>query len=154
MSDIPPIIKRVILRATPEALFDAYTDPDHLEKWFAASARIDLKPNSAWRYEWPGGLAAEGRVIETDRPNRFVWSWEKSISPDPDGGEQVYESETVNTYLFEAVDAGTQFTIDERYHESQEVRDMSEGGIDEMLRMLKAYVEDGTVVDWTQAPAS
>jgi uncharacterized protein YndB with AHSA1/START domain len=148
---IAPIIKTTTLAATPEALFDAYTDPEQLEKWFAVSATIDLRENGAWRYEFGGGLAAEGRVLEAVRPGRFVWTWEKSITPDQDGVEQVYESEVVNTYTFEAVDGGTQFTIEETHHASQEVRDMSEGGIDEMLTTLKAFVEDGIGIDQAQA---
>lgn len=152
MSNVPLIIRETIVKATPEALFDAYTDPKHLEKWFARSATIDLRANGAWRYEFGGGLAAEGHILEADRPGRLVWSWEKSITPDPDGMDQVFESDVINTYVFEAVSGGTRFTIEERNHESQEIRDMSEGGIDEMLRTLKAYVEDGVAIDWTQAP--
>ena len=152
MSDVPPIIKTVTLNATPEAVFDAYTDPEHLEKWFAQKATIDLGVDGAWRYEFGGGLAAEGRVLEAVRPERFVWTWEKSISPDQGGGQQVFESEVTNTYRFEAIDGGTRFTIEESNHASQDVRDMSEGGIDQMIQTLRAYLEDGTVVDMTQMP--
>lgn len=151
MSDIEPIIKEATFTATPEALFDAYTDPSHLEKWFAQSATIDLSENGAWRYEFGGGLAAEGRVLEAVRPDRFVWTWEKSITPNQDGVEQAYESNVVNTYVFEAVEGGTRFMIDERNHASQEVRDMSEGGIDQMLQTLRTYLEEGTVVNEAQS---
>lgn len=146
MTNIPPITKAIDLRATPEAVFDAYTDPAHLEKWFAQKATIDLGENGAWRYEFGGGLAAEGRVLEAVRPERFIWTWEKSIT-----GEQVFESDVVNTYTFEPVEGGTRFTIEERNHASQDVRDMSEGGIDQMLGTVRTYVEDGTGVAWPQA---
>ena len=143
MTDIPPILKTAELKASPDALFDAYTAPEHLEKWFAQKATIDLSENGTWRYEFGSGLAAEGRVLEASRPHRFVWIWETSISPDPDGGEQVFESEVVNTYTFEAIEGGTRFTIEESNHATREVRDMSEGGIEQMLQTLRAYVEDG-----------
>jgi uncharacterized protein YndB with AHSA1/START domain len=152
MSNVDSIIKDAILKATPEALFDAYTNPEHLEKWFAVSATIDLSENGAWRYEFGGGLAAEGRVIEAVRPERFVWTWEKSITPDEQGVEHVYESDVLITYTFEAVDSGTRFTIEERNHASQEIRDMNVAGVEGMLKTLKAYVEDGVVLDATQTP--
>jgi uncharacterized protein YndB with AHSA1/START domain len=150
-NDISPIVRKTVLKATTESLFDAYTDPAHLEKWFARSATIDLRENGAWRYDFGGGLAAEGRVLEAARPGRFVWTWEKSITPDQDGVEQVFASDVVNTYTFEAVADGTLFTIEERNHASLEIRDMSEGGIDQMLGTLKAFVKDGMEVDWAQA---
>jgi uncharacterized protein YndB with AHSA1/START domain len=152
MNGVPPIIKEMTLSAPPEALFDAYTDPSHLEKWFAQTATIDLNKGGAGRFEFGRGLAAEGRVLEAVRPHRFIWTWERSITPDQDGVEQVYESDIVNSYVFEPAEGGTRFIIEERNHVSQELRDMSEGGIDQMLRTLKAFVENGTVVDWSQAP--
>ncbi|HLU34777.1 MAG TPA: SRPBCC domain-containing protein [Thermomicrobiales bacterium] len=152
MNDIAPIVKETVLNATPEQVFDAYTDPKQLEKWFARAATIDLRANGAWRFDFGGGLAAEGRVLEAERPTRFVWTWEKSISPDENGVEQVLESDIVNTYQFEPVDGGTRFTIEERNHASQEIRDMSVGGIDQMIATLRAWLEDGVAVDWRQAP--
>jgi len=32
MNDIAPIVKETVLNATPEQVFDAYTDPKQLEK--------------------------------------------------------------------------------------------------------------------------
>lgn len=152
MRDVPPIVKETVLKASPDALFDAYTLPSQLAKWFAPTATIDLSDNGAWRFEWPGGLAAEGHVLQAERPHTYVWSWEKSITLDENGVEQVYESDTVNTYTFEPVEGGTRFSIEERNHDSQEMRNMSEGGIDQMLETLKAFVEGGQEVDWSQMP--
>ena len=147
MSSVPPIIKELTLAAPPEKVFDAYTVKADLEQWFAQKAAIDPTAGGTWRYEWPGGLAAEGRILEAQRPHRLVWTWEKSFT-----GGAVYASSVVNTYTFEATEGGTRMRIEESNHTSQEMRDMSEGGIDQMLSTLRAYVERGTAVDWSQQP--
>lgn len=145
---VAPIIKELTLAAPPEKVFDAYTVKAELERWFTEDASIDLSGEGAWRYTWPGGLAAEGRILEAQRPQRLVWSWERSIS-----GEGVSASNVVNTYTFEAIAGGTRMRIEESNHDSQEMRDMSEGGIDQMLSTLRDYLEHGKVVDWSKPAA-
>ncbi|MGA9520479.1 MAG: SRPBCC domain-containing protein [Myxococcaceae bacterium] len=147
MSKVPPIIKELTLNASPEKVFDAYTVKSELEKWFAHEATIDPTADGAWRYTWPGGMAAEGRILEAQRPNRLVWTWEKSITVNA-----VFESNVVNTYTFEAFEGGTRMRIEESNHETQQGRDMSEGGIDQMISTLRAFVENGTAVDWSRMP--
>lgn len=140
----PPIIKEVVFAVPPERVYDAYAVKSELEKWFAQEATLDAVAGGTWRYRWPGEMAASGRILFAERPLRFVWTWEKSIT-----GEKVHESMVINTYRFEAVDGGTRMRIEETGHASREERDMSEGGIDQMLRTLRCHLEQGQTVDWS-----
>lgn len=152
MTNVNPITRSIELDASPEVVFDAYTNKQHLEKWFAETAEINLTDGGEWRIEWPGGMAAEGHVIEASRPDRYVWTWEKSIGRDPEGNEWAQPSMVTNTYIFTDIgDGRTRFDIEESGHDSQEARDMSEGGVDQMLGTLRAFVEDGVEIDWKQA---
>ena len=138
------MVKEVTLNALPEKVFDAYTVKADLEKWFAHEATIDPS-NGTWRYTWPGGMAAAGRILEAQRPNRLVWTWEKSITADA-----VFESNVVITYTFEATDGGTRMHVVESNHATQEAADMSAKGVDQMIGTLRAFVEDGKAVDWSE----
>lgn len=143
-----PIIKKAQLKATPEQVYLAYTDVGELQKWFASKATIEVRPGGPWRFEWPGGMAAEGKVLDAVPNERFVWTWEKSIGPDESGAISSMDSMVTNVYTFEADGDGTLLRIEETGHDSQEGRDMSEPGIDGMIATLRAYLEDGTVIDW------
>lgn len=144
-----PIIREIVLQATPQDVYQAYTDPDSIRRWFAETVTI---ADGHWRYEWPGGMSAAGRFLETDPPHRLVWTWEESTFITPGGETQTMRSQVVNTYTFEAVAGGTRFTVDERGHDTDEIRDMNEVGIDGMLDTLRAYLEEGQTVDWAAAP--
>lgn len=147
MSEIAPIIMELTLKAPPERVYDAYTVKAELEKWFAQEATLTAAPGGTWRYTWPGEMAAEGRIVEADRPHLLAWTWEKSIQ-----GTHVADSKVLNTYTFEPVEGGTRMRLVESLHESQAMRDMSVGGIEQMLETLRAFVEEGTEVDWDALP--
>jgi uncharacterized protein YndB with AHSA1/START domain len=69
-------------RATPERVFDAFTDPAQLAKWWGPEGwrtdtrEFDLKPGGMWRHTMrgPAGEAFpnEDRFVEVDRPRRLV----------------------------------------------------------------------------------
>ena len=147
MPDVDPIIIELTLKAPPERVYDAYTVKAELEKWFAQEATLEATSGGTWRYTWPGEMAAEGRILEAERPYRLAWTWEKSIQ-----GAHVAESEVLNTYTFESVEGGTRMRLVETQHESRVMRDMSVSGIEQMLETLRAFVEQGTVVDWDALP--
>lgn len=151
MPDVAPVIHEADLACTPEAAFDAFTDPDHVRAWFAHEAEIDLRPGGAWRFTWPGGMSAAGHVIEAERPDagpgRYVWTWEESIHP---GG--VMPSDVRIDYTFTPVEGGTRLRIEESGHDTAEIRDMNEEGVAGMIPTLRAWVEQGTRVDWSTMP--
>lgn len=69
-------------RATPERLFDAFTDPAKLAKWWGpegwqtTTEAFELRAGGAWRHTMrgPAGEAFpnEDRFVEVDRPRRLV----------------------------------------------------------------------------------
>jgi uncharacterized protein YndB with AHSA1/START domain len=88
-ADIHLVVQRTIA-APPEAVFDAWTTPEVLRRWFAAgpdwetpAADVDLRPGGAFRLAMRNPAtgdvhAAAGRHVEIDRPRRLVhtWTWE------------------------------------------------------------------------------
>lgn len=82
------------IRATPERLFRAWTEPDELMQWWrmegdgwaSAGASVDLKVGGKYRLAMtsPDGKAhvAVGEYREVDPPTRlaFTWDWDDPAS--------------------------------------------------------------------------
>ncbi|MGX7671267.1 SRPBCC domain-containing protein [Plantactinospora sp. DSM 117369] len=76
----------VTLDAPPEAVFRAWTDPEHLTHWFAPHGfstprehiDLDVRPGGSWRAEiWRGAGPASrlsGSYIDVDPPERLVFT--------------------------------------------------------------------------------
>lgn len=125
-----PITQLVIertLNAQPERVFDAFTDPEQLKKWWwpngftCPAAEVDLRVGGEYRLamEWPGSIPAEaqfshymgGEFYEIERPRRLVMS-----------GRAVNEEEgelfaTLLEVSFEACNVGTMLTVRQFYFE-------------------------------------
>ncbi len=73
-------------QATPEEVFDAWTDPEVLRRWWAVDpagrtpvAEVDLRVGGRYRLsmEQPDGTrhTVAGEYLEVVRPERLVYSW-------------------------------------------------------------------------------
>lgn len=73
--------------ATPEEVFDAWTTPEVLRRWWAVHpdgttpvAEVDLREGGRYRLsmEGPDGErhTVQGEYGEVDRPHRLVYSWQ------------------------------------------------------------------------------
>ncbi len=83
------VIERTF-KASPERVFDAFTDPEQLKEWWwpngfsCPAAEVDLRVGGTYRIamKWPGSFPAEnqfshalaGEYYEIDRPRRLVMS--------------------------------------------------------------------------------
>lgn len=150
----PESIERTVeFQVNPEILFDAFTVPANVEQWFAQRVESEPRPGGSWTYDWPGFLQAKGRYLTIERPSLLVWTWDESIQDSRVGSVPEHAHPPVTmTYRFSPVDGGTQLHIVESGHESEEIANMNASGIDQMLVTLRAYVEDGTKVDWSATP--
>jgi uncharacterized protein YndB with AHSA1/START domain len=69
------VTRHVRIAATPEAVWDALTDPRELAAWFGADGVIDPRLGGAVRFRWPDGAERRGLVIELDPPRRLAFRW-------------------------------------------------------------------------------
>lgn len=116
------------LPATPEEVFDAYTDAEQQKIWFSilddepgvVEITVDLRVGGKQVAKW--GPSAdqlfweEQTFLEIDRPNRLVT---ESTGGSPDGDTMTTRVEIT----FEAVDGGTRMTVHQSGFPTPEVRD-------------------------------
>jgi len=148
------VIERT-LKAGPERVFDAFTDPGQLEKWWwpngftCPAAEVDLRPGGQYRLamEWPDFIPTEaqfshymgGEYFEIDRPHRLVMSGRAFNS------EQGELFATLIEVTFEARDGGTLLTVRQSYFEPMppaEAMSGAEQGWSEQLDKLQRLLTD------------
>lgn len=130
------LVVRRTIRATPERLFDAWTDPAELVRWWGPKdvvcthAEIDLRVGGRYRLanRFPDGAIVwiGGEFERVDRPSRLVYTWR--VEPQT-------ESERV-TVTFDPRDGGTEVIIRHERIPDSTRRDGHEAGWRDCLESL------------------
>ena len=76
--DVPDTIQReVLLAVDAEEAWEAITDPEELESWFADEvAALDLRPGGRAAFRWEGG-EREATVEEVEPGRRLAFRWDE-----------------------------------------------------------------------------
>ncbi|MFL5913856.1 MAG: SRPBCC domain-containing protein [Gaiellaceae bacterium] len=80
--------REVVFPADPAEVWEALTEPDRLEEWFATEAELDPVPGGEGVFRWGDGDERRAVVREAEPEERLVLDWD-------DGGEVVLELEEV-----------------------------------------------------------
>ncbi|HLN18040.1 MAG TPA: SRPBCC family protein [Acidimicrobiales bacterium] len=90
-TDVTTQVFRVHIKASPEEVWTAITDPDWTERYgYCTRSDYDLRPggkyvswtNDGMRAMGTGDVAVDGEVIEADPPRRLVQTWRLVMAPD------------------------------------------------------------------------
>lgn len=69
------VVQREIhIDASPETVFEFFTDPVKAVRWMGIAATLDPRPGGIYRVEI-GPYVALGEFVEIDPPNRISWTW-------------------------------------------------------------------------------
>ncbi len=114
-----PVIVETIFKASPQRLFDAWTTPTELVKWFGPETRdlsraeIDLQIGGAWRFIYEANdrhsdiLEGEYQTIEAPKCLVFSWSHSRIFN---DGRRETTSPSQV-AISFEQVELGTRMRL-------------------------------------------
>jgi uncharacterized protein YndB with AHSA1/START domain len=133
-----------LIAATPEEVFDAYTDPEAQKVWFRiigdpliVENEVDLRVGGKWVSAWglaPDQMFRETNVFEVvDRPRRLV---SRSVGSSPDG----VSLETHVEVTFEEQDGKTLMRVRQTGFPDGETRDFfAETAWNGLFDRLHAY---------------
>jgi uncharacterized protein YndB with AHSA1/START domain len=86
------MIKREIVLPSPrEEVWDALTDPERLEDWFATEVELELRPGGGATFRWGNGEERHATITEVDPERRLAFEWaedgevEFTLDDDADG---------------------------------------------------------------------
>lgn len=81
----------VRIEASPETVFDFFTDPDKMIQWMGRSAELDPRPGGVLHCDINGRNVASGKYVELEPPRRvvFTWGWEGEDSVAKPGSSTV-----------------------------------------------------------------
>lgn len=131
------------LKAAPEKVFAAWTDPKQVAKWFSpegmsvAETSNDARPGGKWATTMRSAEGTDhlvsGVYREVERPRRlvFTWAWHNE-------GKRGHETEVVVEFRPDA--GGTLMTLLQRPFQDQKSRDMHNMGWSSSLGRLQRLV--------------
>lgn len=128
-----------LLAATPEEVFDAWTDPESLAIWFlpgpvrVGPVEIDLRVGGRYRIVVTGESQHEmsGEYLEIARPNRLVFTWYSAGT----GG-----AETLVTIEFEARGSRTELILTHEQLPDRQAAAQHESGWSNILDALGSHL--------------
>jgi len=131
-----------VIAAPPEKLFEAFTVPDIMLKWWGpegasvAEHALDIRVGGSWRTALANSMGQDRAVCSgvytaIERPHRiaFTWAW---LQADGRRG-----AETFVAVSFERVDRGTRLTVVQKSFASVEQRDLHGQGWNSTFNKLE-----------------
>ena len=149
-AETPTLILERHYAAKPQDVFDAWTQAQALERWFAPTddmrtrvLELDVREGGRYRIQM---IEADGRIHTVsgtfqvfDAPNRLVFSW--GWEPQPNETPLDY-SRTQIVLEMRAVEGGTRMTLSHCSLPSEEMRHEHEGGWKGCLDRLQRHLHE------------
>jgi uncharacterized protein YndB with AHSA1/START domain len=85
------IRKQIVLPSPREEVWEALTDPERLEDWFANEVELDLREGGDATFRWGNGEERHAIITEIDPERRLSFEWdddgevEFTLDDDADG---------------------------------------------------------------------
>ena len=70
------VTREVVLEAPVEEVWEALTEPERLEEWFANDVELELEPGGDGVFRWDDGEERHAVVEEVEPGRRFAFTWD------------------------------------------------------------------------------
>ena len=70
------IRQEIVLPAPRDEVWEALTEPERLEDWFANDVELDLRPGGGASFRWSNGEERHATVTEVDPERRLAFEWD------------------------------------------------------------------------------
>ena len=157
-------VYRVYIRATPQAVWDAITDPEWTER-YGYGGRVgfdrDFRPGSHYEHETSDAMRAtgapdiaiDGEIVEADPPHKLVVTWRMVMDE-----QMAAEGFTRLTYeIAEGTGGVTKLTLIHELEGAPKLQLLLSGGMEDqgagggwnwVLSDIKTLLETGKGLDW------
>jgi uncharacterized protein YndB with AHSA1/START domain len=71
------VTREIIFPASPDEVWEALTNPDQLEQWFANDVEFDPRPGGAGVFRWDDGEERRATVVVAEPGERLVLDWDE-----------------------------------------------------------------------------
>ena len=71
------VTREIVFPASPDEVWQALTDPDQLEEWFANDVELDPRPGGTGVFRWEDGEERRATVVVADPRERLVLDWDE-----------------------------------------------------------------------------
>src|SRR6266571_3262335 len=93
------IEREIVFPASPTEVWEALTEPERLEEWFATEVELDAQPGGEGVFRWGDGDERRAIVRELEEERRLVLDWDDEGQvvlelEEVDGGTRVHVVET------------------------------------------------------------
>jgi len=93
------IEREIVLPATPDEVWEAITEAERLEEWFATEVELDPQPGGEGVFRWGDGDERHAVVREAEPGERLVLDWDDEGEvvlelTEVDGGTRLHVTET------------------------------------------------------------
>jgi len=70
------VTREIVFPVEPDEVWEALTDPERLEEWFANDVELDPRPGGAGVFRWENGEERHAIVREAEPGKRLVLDWD------------------------------------------------------------------------------
>jgi uncharacterized protein YndB with AHSA1/START domain len=71
------VVREIVFPAAPDEVWEALTEPDQLEEWFANDVELDATPGGAGLFRWDDGEERRATVLVAEPGERLVLDWDE-----------------------------------------------------------------------------
>ena len=72
------VTREIVFPSSPDEVWEALTDPDQLEEWFANDVELDPRPGGAGVFRWDDGEERRATVVVAEPGERLVLDWDEA----------------------------------------------------------------------------
>lgn len=80
--DLSPVVRTVEIAAPPERVFELFTDPAQLVRWWPDAVWLDRRVGGRLELEFEGRGEVSGEITRYDPPHGLGFTWVRGIAPE------------------------------------------------------------------------
>ena len=69
------VTREIVFPASPDEVWEALTDPEQLEEWFANDVEFDVREGGDGVFRWDDGEERRAKVLVVEPGERLLFDW-------------------------------------------------------------------------------